>query len=72
MEHLNSNSSCWRAVRLAYQLFELIELPFRYGLRVASFSNLVTDRYPWFQPESEEGNVPSPDWDQPLPPPSVA
>jgi hypothetical protein len=58
--------------RFPATLFELIELPFRYGLRVASFSNLVTDRYPWFQPESEEGNVPSPDWDQPLPPPSVA
>jgi hypothetical protein len=58
--------------RFPATLFELIELPFRYGLRVVSFSNLVIDRYPWFQPESEEGNVPSPDWDQPLPPPSVA
>jgi hypothetical protein len=58
--------------RFPATLFELIELPYRYGLRVVSFSNLVTDRYPWFQPESEQGNVPSPDWDQPLPPPSVA
>ena len=49
-------------------------VPFGGTYRLVDFalSNLVTDRYPWFQPESEEGNVPSPDWDQPLPPPSVA
>jgi len=58
--------------RFPATLFELIELPYRYSIRLQSFGNLVTDRYPWFQPESEQGNVPSPDWDQPLPPPSVA
>ena len=58
--------------RFPATLFELIELPYRYSIRLQSFGNLVTDRYPWFQPESEQGNVPSPEWDQPLPPPSEA
>jgi len=52
--------------RFPATLFELIELPYRYSIRLQSFGNLVTDRYPWFQPESEQGNVPSPEWDQPL------
>jgi hypothetical protein len=57
--------------RFPATLFELIELPYRYSIRVQSFGNLVTDSYPWFQPESEDDNVPSPDWNQPLPPPAA-
>jgi hypothetical protein len=34
-------------------MFDLIELALRYGIRVGAFTTLMTDRYPWFQPEAE-------------------
>lgn len=56
--------------RLPQTLFEIMELPQRYYVRYNAYTLLLTtDRYPWFQPEDEPDDVPSSDWNQPLPPP---
>jgi len=58
--------------RLPQTLFEIMELPQRYYVRYNAYTFLLTtDRYPWFQPEDEPNDVPSSDWNQPLPPPSA-
>jgi hypothetical protein len=38
--------------RLPKGLFEVMELPQRYQLRVTAYLGLVTDAYPWFQEET--------------------
>ena len=38
--------------RLPQGLFEVMELPMRYQLRVTAYLFLVTDAYPWFQDET--------------------
>jgi hypothetical protein len=38
--------------RLPKGLFEVMELPQRYQLRVTAYLSLVTDAYPWFQEET--------------------
>lgn len=38
--------------RLPKGLFEVMELPVRYSLRVGAYLFLVTDTYPWFQDET--------------------
>src|SRR4029077_19578520 len=38
--------------RLPKGLFEVMELPQRYQLRVTAYLFLVTDTYPWFQEET--------------------
>jgi len=49
-----------------------MELPQRYYVRYTAYAQLLTtDRYPWFQPEDEPDDVPSAEWNQPLPPPTV-
>jgi len=56
--------------RLPQSIFEIMELPQRYYVRYNAYSLLLTtDRYPWFQSEDEPDDVPSADWNQPLPPP---
>jgi hypothetical protein len=38
--------------RLPAGLFEVMELPARYGCRFTAYACLVTDVYPWFQEET--------------------
>ncbi len=44
--------------RLPAGLFEVMELPIRYGCRFTAYSSLVTDAYPWFQEETLEDPAP--------------
>ena len=45
-----------------------MELPQRYNVRYTAYAGLLTtDRYPWFQPETEPDEV-DVSWNQPLPP----
>ena len=54
--------------RLPRGIFEVMELPARFQVRLAAYAFLLlTDAYPWFQPESEV-TVPERSWDDPLPP----
>jgi hypothetical protein len=54
--------------RLPRGLFEVMELPVRYQVRLSAYAFLLlTDEYPWFQPESEP-TVPERSWNEPLPP----
>ena len=54
--------------RLPRGIFEVMELPARFQVRLAAYAFLLlTDAYPWFQPESE-AMVPERSWDDPLPP----
>jgi len=54
--------------RLPRGIFEVMELPARFQVRLAAYAFLLlTDAYPWFQPESE-ATVPERSWDDPLPP----
>ena len=58
---------------LPRSIFEIMELPQRYYVRYTAYAQLLTtDRYPWFQPEDEPDDVPSAEWNQPLPPPTAA
>ena len=53
--------------RLPEGMFEVMVLPQRYGVRYGAYAfELVTDRYPWFQSESDP-DVPHPSWNEPLP-----
>ena len=59
--------------RVPRSIFEIMELPQRYYVRYTAYAQLLTtDRYPWFQPEDEPDDVPSAEWNQPLPPPPSA
>src|SRR5262249_47192242 len=45
--------------RLPQGMFEIMELPQRFNVRLTAYGSLYsTDRYPWFQPESEPDDVP--------------
>jgi hypothetical protein len=57
--------------KLPKGMFEVMELPQRFNARYTAYSALlITDRYPWFQPETEP-TVPDRSWNEPLPPPGT-